>query len=308
MRSKIADNKVKKRNRELYRRLMVSKAPTPAPPLVDSTSYKRHNHYGSTGESLSGDSSSFSDTSNGKHMGSSSDSSVSDDNNNDDDKPGGDERQLVAAVDYARGRRRAKLNAQIANIYDTYGNEKRNEFRESVAGIVRHCADYNKSFNTYECDKLSEMFKAINFIREPPLPESPRVSDMVNFKVAMVYKLEKEIRNFISVAQNVAEFECLCENDRIALVKYGSVEIICMRLIQFYNTEAQSWTIKMGTDNWILSKVDMFKHEAMKVIFGNCFKKISDEWDSDPYILDLMTIILLFDPNRPNLLHREVVK
>ncbi|CAG2183330.1 unnamed protein product, partial [Oppiella nova] len=36
--------------------------------------------------------------------------------------------------------------------------------------------------------------------------------------------------------------------------------------------------------------------------------KILPEWDSDNIIIDLLTAIILFDANRPKLLHRESVK
>ncbi|CAG2170573.1 unnamed protein product [Oppiella nova] len=283
MRTKIMENKVKRRNRELYKRQMVSKT---ADDLIAETPIP-DTKYG-----LVGDSSSSNSSDSGKGNSDSSDSDTKNDT------------QII----HLNGMKVSKFNTDVIDIYNNYHRGKGAEFLSSVVAITQHVTDYNKSFNTYECDKLIELFSAINFIREPTLPLEPVVTDMMNFKMAMVFKLDKEIRNFITVAQNVAEFDSLCENDRIALVKYGSVEIISMRMIQFYNVAAQSWTIFVDKNNWIVSRMDMLKSEPIKAIFRNSFGKIGNEWDSDPIILDLLTIILLFDPNRPNLLHREVIK
>ncbi|CAG2101350.1 unnamed protein product, partial [Medioppia subpectinata] len=31
-------------------------------------------------------------------------------------------------------------------------------------------------------------------------------------------------------------------------------------------------------------------------------------WDNDPYVVDLLVTIILFNPDRPNLIHKEMVK
>jgi len=214
------ENKIKRRNRELYKRQMVSKT---ADDLIAETPIP-DTKYG-----LVGDSSSSNSSDSGKGNSDSSDSDTKNDT------------QIINL----NGMKVSKFNTDIIDIYNNYHREKGAEFLSSVVAVTQHVTDYNKSFNTYECDKLIELFSAINFIREPTLPIEPVVTDMMNFKMAMVFKLDKEIRNFITVAQNLAEFDSLCENDRIALVKYGSVEIIGMRMIQFYNMAAQSWTIFM---------------------------------------------------------------
>ncbi|CAG2175490.1 unnamed protein product [Oppiella nova] len=38
------------------------------------------------------------------------------------------------------------------------------------------------------------------------------------------------------------------------------------------------------------------------------FEKILSDWNSDTVVLDLLTAIILFNPNRPNLTHRDSVK
>ncbi|CAG2176243.1 unnamed protein product, partial [Oppiella nova] len=197
---------------------------------------------------------------------------------------------------------------EIISVYNSYSGEKLHEFQSYVVSIAKHISDYTSSLNDVECNKLIELFNAINFIREPSLPTQPVISDILNLKVAMVQKLDNEIRRFINVAQNVSEFGYLCENDRIALIKYGAIEIICLRLIQFYNFDARHWTLFMERNKWILSKLDQLRSESLKRGFRTGFAKIGDEWDSDPIILDLLTVILLFDSNRPNLTHRHVIK
>ncbi|CAG2109491.1 unnamed protein product [Medioppia subpectinata] len=97
----------------------------------------------------------------------------------------------------------------------------------------------------------------------------------------LLQKVEMYIGQVVSAAKCLRTFTCLCENDQLALVKYGGIQTLYMLICNSYDYANEYWTVNM--------------------VFGN-------EWDSDPYIIDLLMVIILFDPNRPNLIQRERVK
>ncbi|XP_054169196.1 nuclear hormone receptor HR96-like [Oppia nitens] len=295
MRTKILENKIKKRNKDLYKRLMVSKTED----ITDDEDEGCH-----TSSDCSAISESTSDSyDSGKCKSISSGDSSAGDVTTDMVTVKSDENVVMSNV------LDKTYDITCLDIYKKNSHQKSREFHESVIAITKHVQTLHLNLNENECNKLLQLFYAINYIREPNLSElQPVITNSLNFKAAMAVKLDKEIRNFITVAQKVPEFDSLCENDRIALVKYGSVEVLCMRMIQFYNNEDQCWTIMIDKNNWILSKIDQFKNAGVKAVFRSCFSKIADEWDSDSIILDLLTVIVLFDPNRPNIIHREVIK
>ncbi|CAG2100009.1 unnamed protein product [Medioppia subpectinata] len=98
----------------------------------------------------------------------------------------------------------------------------------------------------------------------------------------------------------------------LALIKYGCLEIVLLRYSIFYDNNTDYWTCARTLDT---EKVCGFKLSAMRhekrdlyCFYQDYFHKVNTVLNHNSIILDLLTAILLFDPNRPNLIHRDVVK
>jgi len=124
----------------------------------------------------------------------------------------------------------------------------------------------------------------------------------------MATKVDKEIRALITVSKNLSAFNTMCENDQISLLKYGSLEIFSMRSVLTYDLINDSWTLVMDNNQSILLRFSNLEYDYVFAAHKNYLRKIGKEWDSDPYILDLLTAIVLFNPDRPNLIHKDMVK
>jgi hypothetical protein len=131
-----------------------------------------------------------------------------------------------------------KYEDQLNNISeDVYETAVELEF--SLLPIARPLTDYHNNFNELEGYKLTELFSAISLIREPTTAK--RVVEVVVYPQQMMGNLaarfEREIKKVVYFIKNLTGFRDVCENDQIALVKYGAIEVLNMRSIVYYNRE-----------------------------------------------------------------------
>ncbi|CAG2171396.1 unnamed protein product [Oppiella nova] len=137
---------------------------------------------------------------------------------------------------------------------------------------------------------MQELLVAVNCIREPiGSTVTSEMSDVTEYKTTLVIRFSQKIQNFIKMAKNLDSFKTLCGNDRLALIKYGCVENLCMRSLQYYDLTHEYWTIYAGNDTSIRVKMDFFAtcEPFLCDPHRNYFSKIGPEWDSDPNIIDL---------------------
>ena len=112
--------------------------------------------------------------------------------------------------------------------------------------IARPFTNYDKTYTEYEQYTLIELFQCFKsipnswerfeIIKINSILESPQPNNLF---------YEKGIRSLIEATKMLGVFQNICENDRIALVKYGSIDIICLRSILCYDLDNESWMIEM---------------------------------------------------------------
>ncbi|CAG2103564.1 unnamed protein product [Medioppia subpectinata] len=179
---------------------------------------------------------------------------------------------------------------------------------DQLADKELHISNFNVGFNEFEINKIRELLIAMNWIREPTGGAiTGELADPMQYKMTMVNRFNKLIQNFTKMTKQLNSFNNLCGDDMIALIKYGCVENIMMRSVQYYNHMDRYWTICADNKSSFILKMDFTaKCEPM---IGDSYIRYFDimcpEWDSDRLIVDLLTAIVLFDPNRPNLKYRH---
>ncbi|CAG2111037.1 unnamed protein product [Medioppia subpectinata] len=180
----------------------------------------------------------------------------------------------------------------------------------AVVPISRPLTDYRNNFNELEGNKLTEILFATDLIQEPISEVTSIINDMLEYRVKLTYKFTKEILNFPKLTNNVQAFNQLCQNDKIALVKYGAIEIINVRSALLFDTSTQCWSFNTDENNASLLHLDLLKNERNNVYeaYKTFLTKFIPAVDNDPLIMNLFTAILLFNPNRPNLRHKQLVK
>ncbi|CAG2173924.1 unnamed protein product [Oppiella nova] len=134
----------------------------------------------------------------------------------------------------------------------------------------------DKSFNDLESIRLTELLKASKIFnyksfRTQTIIEFKSISEVNNVANLM---MDNDTVDLIQFTKHLDSFNNLCFNDQMALFKYGCLEILILR---------SSLHFDINTENWMMV------------------------WNSHNPSAGV-TAIILFNPNRPNLIHRDVVK
>jgi len=190
--------------------------------------------------------------------------------------------------------------------YDVYRTAAELEF--AVIPIPRAVA--TDGFNDLEGKRLTEWFEAIKSLDNGQPMLTNVANDFPEALNALRLKCDFEIRKVVKMSKQLTAFCKLCETDKIHLLKYSAVEIMTLRILLDYDPESCNWHAIHNNDLSTIIYMELLK-EGKRNYYKNYkdfLDKILPEWDCDNIIIDLLTAIILFDANRPKLLHRESVK
>ncbi|CAG2165906.1 unnamed protein product [Oppiella nova] len=162
----------------------------------------------------------------------------------------------------------------------------------SVVPISKPLTDYRNNLTELESNRLTEVLFAANLIREPKTTITATIKDMDECKQVLVYKFTKEVQNLFKMTNNLRAFKSLCTDDQVALMKYGGSDILNMRAVTIFDVNTQCWTLNLNDKCSVLLPLDVIK---------------KSKTNNDSVIVDLLTAILLFNPNRPHLTHTDTV-
>ncbi|CAG2122577.1 unnamed protein product, partial [Medioppia subpectinata] len=124
-------------------------------------------------------------------------------------------------------------------------------------------------------------------------------------------RFERNVKKTVEFTKALTGFRDVCDNDQIALVKYGAIDVINLRSVSYWDNENDCWNVSLDNDNIVklpLSVFNITTHTPMYSAFKMYFQYMCAEWDTDPIIVDLLSAIVIFNPNRPGLTHKDVVK
>ncbi|CAG2168562.1 unnamed protein product [Oppiella nova] len=183
------------------------------------------------------------------------------------------------------------------------------EHEISLIPVLRQLS-VNQNFNDLEYKRFSELLNAANVLKTPLNEMSSKIKCLGDAQRVMRFVLDRDIKNIIAFTKNLKGFEMLCEGDQISLIKYGCIDLLYMRSVLKYNYDNQYWNLYI--DNKTSVKLDLeILRGGQRNIYGahkTYLQQIGREWDRDSIIIDLLTSIVLFNPNRPNLEHPDIVK
>ncbi|CAG2103065.1 unnamed protein product, partial [Medioppia subpectinata] len=173
-------------------------------------------------------------------------------------------------------------------------------------------------FNQLEANRLSELLNAALVFSTNRAGSNNPVPDPTRRRVSLaltyddVYKvmghaLEAKVISCVQLCQQLSPFGDICDNDRISLIKYGCYDMFCARALTVYDRDRDYWTHSMDNDeSCIVTLKQVFPH--LRERYGHLFQTLCREVDSDSVVLDLLTVIILFNSDRPMLVHRDLVK
>ncbi|CAG9835626.1 unnamed protein product [Diabrotica balteata] len=118
------------------------------------------------------------------------------------------------------------------------------------------------------------------------------------------------VRRLIKMAKKIGAFRNMCQEDQVALLKGGCTEVMMVKSAIYYDTKIQSWEIPHTSEKFMVNS------KILKLINkGNVYnehetfiKTFSPLWKGDENIILILCMILLFSPDRPKVVHQDVIK
>ncbi|CAG2099960.1 unnamed protein product [Medioppia subpectinata] len=184
---------------------------------------------------------------------------------------------------------------------------------QSVIPIARPISDYSNTFNELEGNRLTELLSAVKHIQIPTFnTDSTHVKDKTELWTIVMAQNEWAIKHIIQMSKSLHGFTNLCETDQLILIKYSAIEIDVLRMIMAFNFSDRCFTVNANEKSYVCH-IDMFKllpvyareiHRYNKLYLEN----MGLDWESDTLIIDLLSAVLLFNPNRPKLVNKNMIK
>ncbi|OAD59902.1 Nuclear hormone receptor HR96 [Eufriesea mexicana] len=130
----------------------------------------------------------------------------------------------------------------------------------------------------------------------------PALLDVVNLTAIA-------IRRLIKMAKKINAFKNMCQEDQIALLKGGCTEMMILRSALNYDIEKDMWWIPHSQESMSNIKVDVLK-EAKGNLYAEhsrFIRSFDPRWRDENIIL-ILSAIALFTPDRPRVVHNDVIK
>ncbi|XP_076229445.1 nuclear hormone receptor HR96 isoform X2 [Nomia melanderi] len=117
------------------------------------------------------------------------------------------------------------------------------------------------------------------------------------------------IRRLIKMAKKINAFKNMCQDDQIALLKGGCTEMMILRSAINYDAEKDIWWIPHSQESMSNIKVNVLK-EAKGNLYAEharFIRSFDPRWRDENIIL-ILSAISLFTPDRPKVVHNDVIK
>lgn len=189
---------------------------------------------------------------------------------------------------------------------------------------VNPCSGSSRELNEVERAKLNELIVANKALHAPIEDDvSQLVGDMTNTTglkdgenqhdprlITIVNLTAVAIRRFIKMAKKINAFKNMCEEDQVALLKGGCIEMMVLRSTMTYDGQRNQWKIPHCQE-----EVCSIRTDVLKLAKGNLYRthesfirSFEARWRTDEHVILVMSAILLFAPDRAKVVHRDVIK
>ncbi|XP_054169185.1 nuclear hormone receptor HR96-like [Oppia nitens] len=166
-----------------------------------------------------------------------------------------------------------------------------------------------KELTEIECKRLSDISVFTNIFRYPKTRNFLKIGDIREFYRLWGQWLEFNTQDIVKYTKDMTQYSNLHLDDEIALVKYGCMELIVLFANFYYDRQNDTFTAYMDNNYSFIFPMSLLKSEKrnLYLYYKNYFDKLIPECNRDNIIMNLMTAIVLFNPNRPHLINKNKV-
>ena len=139
-----------------------------------------------------------------------------------------------------------EINKEVLEI-EKYLNSSQSQ--DLVLSIVKPITDYRNNFNEFEGNILTELLNATNKLEQKHLGQIKMVINCRKFiedielqKLRLI-DLDDKVKQMVKISQNLKAFHDISNEDRIALIKYGFIEVNNIIRIKNSELKLEKWTL-----------------------------------------------------------------
>ncbi|CAH1170400.1 unnamed protein product [Phaedon cochleariae] len=195
---------------------------------------------------------------------------------------------------------------------------------EAFSSMAQYRSSNSRELNDAEQAKLNELIVAN---KATMIPVDNELTDLIGddskFKpTATQQKMAADpvlvdvinltaigIRRTIKLAKRINAFKNMCQEDQVALLKGGCTEIMLLRSAMNYDKNKQSWHIPHSIEALNVNA------DVLKLAKGNIYNEharfittFDPKWICDENLILILCAIVLFTPDRPRVVHQDVIK
>ncbi|XP_054169176.1 nuclear hormone receptor HR96-like [Oppia nitens] len=131
------------------------------------------------------------------------------------------------------------------NIVDTTVSNE----RQKVSDIPTLIRELIFSFNELEMNRFRELFSSAVMLRDPVLKTISETNTYMDSFTVLQKRAALKCNRIIKMSTNISEFTNLCEEDKIALLKTGCPEVICLLTVVNFDFNDNYWTVPVVNIN-----------------------------------------------------------
>ncbi|XP_054157168.1 vitamin D3 receptor B-like [Oppia nitens] len=194
-------------------------------------------------------------------------------------------------------------------LYDDYSLEK-----HSLVPVYSQLVDH-QGLNQLEVNRMSELLNSLSVLDYPVFKDNiVRVTDLTEIIRLSGLRSELMVKDIVSFTKGLESFRTYCLDDQLSLIKHGFYDILMLRSLSCYDKDLHNFVLPVDDKKSMIISLVSFKKFNLDYLgnFMQLLMKLMNQfmpfWKHDKVIMDLMTAIVFFDPNRPNLKHRHNIK
>ncbi|KRT83125.1 nuclear receptor [Oryctes borbonicus] len=197
-----------------------------------------------------------------------------------------------------------KLEFEAYSSIASYKGNSR-ELNDAERAKLNELIVANKALLTPVDDDISSLIGEDGRFKGKPdtILANPALVDVINLTAVA-------IRRLIKMAKRINAFKNMCQEDQVALLKGGCTEMLMLRSLMNYDESKQIWSIPHRKEY-----LSSLKADVLKLAKGNFYQEherfiqtFDPRWRTDENIVLILCAIALFTPDRPRVIHQDVIK
>ncbi|CAG2104053.1 unnamed protein product [Medioppia subpectinata] len=198
------------------------------------------------------------------------------------------------------------LNQQIMDIENScQSNQELNVRQWPAIPVFKSLVNYN-GINQLELQRISGLLWAAKVFA---YPSNKVIIDITNEREMYLVSMKRIDCHIREVTKFVKQLDSLCSEDQLSLLRSGCFEVIMFRFAMHFNPHTPEMVCRIDNEYSVrmCNKIPEFAKWSGYERYKPFLDKVMPEWNLDPIIMLMLTVIILYNPHRPTLLHRENV-